>query len=96
VNNHTKYTKEFKIEAVKLITEHGYSINKAAKHLGLGSTTLANWVKRLKGDDSDLSSEDLTELKRLRKENRELKMERDILKEAAVYFAGESKKSTRL
>lgn len=90
-----KYTEEFKVEAVRLVTHEHYSVAKAAKHLGVGSTTLANWVKKYRYKGSDDERIDLEELKRLRKENRELKMERDILKEAAVYFASESKPSTR-
>lgn len=95
MNNQTKYTTEFKQEAIKLVTESGYSISKAAERLGIGSTTLGEWVRKTKASDlPSLSLSDQEELKRLRKENKELRMERNILKEAAAYFAVESKKST--
>ena len=89
MNNHSKYTDEFKQEAVNLVTQEGYSISKAAKHLGIGSTTLANWVKRASATPV-LNEGEGAELKQLRKENRELRMERDILKKAAQFFAKES------
>lgn len=89
MNNHTKYTEEFRQEAVKLVTEEGYSIAKAAKRLGVGSTTLGKWVNRSHSQGA-LTVNNQEELKRLRKENRELRMERDILKKAAAFFAKES------
>ena len=90
------YTEEFRQRAVKLIREEGYTIVKASQNLGVSTSTLDNWLKRYKETSSlRLSESDQEKLKRLEKENRELKMERDLLKEAAVYFVGESKKSTR-
>ena len=91
-----KYTEEFKAEAVKLVTQHGYTVIKASQHLGIGKSTLGMWLKRHRAmKEGTLNETDQAKLRRLEKENRELKMERDILKEAAVYFAVESKKSTR-
>jgi len=91
------YTEEFKHRAVHLIRKEGYTIAKATRNLGVATSTLDNWLKRYKEiEASDLGESDHAKLKRLEKENRELRMERDLLKEAAVYFAGESKKSTRL
>lgn len=91
------YTEEFKQQAIKLIREDGYTIAKASRNLGVATSTLDNWLKRYREiESSDLNESDQAKLKRLEKENRELRMERDLLKEAAVYFAGESKKSTRL
>lgn len=91
------YTEEFRQRAVTLIKEEGYTIAKASRNLGVATSTLDNWLKRYREiESSDLNESDHAKLKRLEKENRELRMERDLLKEAAVYFAGESKKSTRL
>ena len=90
------YTEEFKQRAVKLIREQGYTIVKASQNLGVATSTLDNWLKRYKETvSSKLNESDQQKLQSLEKENRELRMERDLLKEAAVYFAGESKKSTR-
>ena len=88
------YTDEFKEEAVKLVTEQGYSIAEAARNLGLNANLLGRWKKEaeLPGDDSKSSGNQAAmqaELKRLRKENKQLKMEREILKKAAAFFAKE-------
>jgi transposase len=92
------YTKEFKEEAVKLVTEAGLSIPEAARRLSVGKSTIEYWVRKArKGDFSDrgkVTAEEM-ELNRLRRENAELKMEREILKKAAAYFAKESLKGTR-
>jgi len=91
-----KYTEEFKREAIKLVLEQGYSRSKACQNLGLAKSTLDSWLSRnKKRSESELTESDQSLLRRLKKENKELRMERDILKEAAVYFAGESKKSIR-
>ena len=90
-----KYTQEFRESAVKLITEQGYQITEAARNLGLNATMLGRWKREIKGGGE--SSPDPTsgkalqaELTRLRKENQRLKMEREILKKAAAFFANES------
>ena len=97
-----KYTKEFRAEAVKLVTEEKLSWAEAAHRLSLPTSTLANWVKAYKaGKLGDISktyrplTEVEMELTRVKKENVELKMERDILKKAAAYFARESLPGTR-
>jgi transposase len=90
------FTREFKIEAVKLITEQGYSVRQAAESLGVCQTILRNWKKRLESQDdaafpgkgSLVPADD--QLRKLREENRRLRMERDILKKATAFFAGES------
>lgn len=92
------YTKEFKEEAVKLVREVGLSIPEVARRLSVGKSTIEYWVKKAKkgilsGQDK-VTPEDM-ELARLRKENAELKMEREILKKAAAYFAKESLRGTR-
>jgi len=97
-----RYTKEFREEAVKLVTEEKLSWAEAANSLSLPTSTLANWVKAAKaGKLGDVGkkyrplTEIEMELARLKKENAELKMERDILKKAAAYFAKESLPGTR-
>jgi len=96
------YSKEFREEAVKLVIERGISVNKAANQLSLASSTLTGWVKAYKtGKLGEIgkSQEPLTELEiethRLKKELAEVKMERDILKKAAAYFAKESQRGAR-
>ena len=97
-----RYTKEFRVEAVKLVTEENISLPEAARRLSLAPSTLGNWVKAYKaGKLGDIGKErkPLTEIEielaRVKKENAELKMERDILKKAAAYFARESLPGTR-
>jgi transposase len=90
-----KFTREFKEEAVKLITEQGYKISEAARNLGVDSNVLGRWKRELEGGGKDTSglqggSVMQAELNRLRKENKRLKMEREILKKAAVFFAKET------
>ena len=97
-----KYTKEFREEAVKLVTEGGLTLPEAGRRLSLPPSTIGNWVKASKaGKLSDIgkSQRPLTdmemELARVRRELAEVKMERDILKKAAAYFAKESLPGTR-
>ena len=97
-----RYTKEFRQEAVELVTEEGLSWAKAAQRLSLPTSTLANWVKAYKAGklgDVGKTYRPLTEvemeLARTKKELAEVKMERDILKKAAAYFARESLPGTR-
>jgi transposase len=89
------YTQEFKEEAVKLISNQGYSFAEAGRNLGVNPNVLSRWKKEIEGvDGSGLSSARAvsvqSELKRLRKENKRLRMEREILKKAAAFFAKES------
>ena len=85
-----RFSKEFKQDAVKMITEHGHSIAEVAKNLGVNYNLLCRWKKELT-DTSSIETEALKlELKRLKKENKRLEMERDILKKAAAFFAKES------
>jgi len=90
-----KYTQEFKEEAVKLVTEQGYQVGEAARNLGIHPNMLSRWKRQLEGDDESSSGtgnlhDVQAELQRLRKENKRLKMEREILKKAAAFFAKES------
>lgn len=90
-----KYTKEFKVSAVRLVNEQGYTIPDAAKSLGVDPNSVRYWVGKYgKADGQDgvaPSGEGAVqaELRRLRKENARLLMERDILKKAAAFFAKE-------
>ena len=89
-----KYTKEFRLEAVKLVTDGGLSIPEAGRRISLAPSTLSNWVKAYKarklkelGKNHRELSEKEMELARLKRELAEVKMERDILKKATAYFA---------
>ncbi|MFT5212035.1 MAG: transposase [Flavobacterium sp.] len=86
-----RYTEEFKIAAVKLVTDNGYSIADVAKRLGVTTKSLYTWRDRY-GESAEQYQAKQTSNEALRKLKAELK--RDILKEAAVYFAVESKKNT--
>jgi transposase len=97
-----RYTREFREEAVKLVMEEGLSVLEAARRLSLPSSTIASWVKQFKagrlgevGKTYRPLTEVEMELARTRKELAEVKMERDILKKAAAYFARESLPGTR-
>ncbi len=90
-----KYTQEFKEEAVKLITEQGYSLAEAGRNLDVHPNILGKWKKDIEGvAGAELSAAGIvsvqSELKCLRKENKRLRMEREILKKAAAFFAKES------
>ena len=85
---YTHYSQEFKAEAVRLVTEQGYSVPRAAKHLGITSKSLYTWKEQLSPSKKTNLSE-LEELKLLRKEVKRLKMEKEILKKAAAFFAQE-------
>ena len=80
-------------EAVRLYGESGRSLNAISKDLGVSLESLRSWVNQAKidgGEKAGLTTEERAELSRLRKENRTLRMERDLLKKAAAYFARES------
>jgi len=85
------FTEEFKEGAVRLVLDEGKTINAVARELDLTASGLGLWVKHARADRSKgrtgLTSEERAELARLRKEVRELRMERDILKKAAAFFA---------
>jgi transposase len=90
-----KYTQEFKEEAVKLITEQGYKISEASRNLGIDCNMLGRWKREFEGGGKGAPGLQggtvmQAELNRLRKENKRLKMEREILKKAAVFFAKET------
>ena len=90
------YTPEFKAEAVKLVTEQGYSVAEAARSLGISDNLLRNWKQAFhdRGEHAFPGHGKLPpfeeELRRLRAENKRLLAERDILKKAAAFFAKEA------
>ena len=91
-----KFTREFKLEAVKLIQDRGVSVAQAARDLGVHGTVLRRWVQECVADPQQAfpgkgqMKPDQLEMERLRREVTKLKAERDILKKAAAYFAKES------
>ena len=97
-----RYTKEFRMEAVKLIVESKLPQREVSRRLNVSENTLQNWLKahrqgklaEVVKNYRELSAAEL-ELSQLRRELARVKMERDILKKAAAYFARESQESTR-
>ena len=87
------YTKAFKEEAVALVTDQGYSVPEAAQSLGLRANLLYGWKQQFedKQSGSALSGDERNELMKLRKENKQLRMEKEILKKASAFFAREMK-----
>jgi transposase len=86
-----KYTDEFKREAVKLVFEQELSVAEAARNLGIHANLLRNWKLRFEAENEgkSITEDERMEIARLRVENRRLRMERDILKKAAAFFANE-------
>mgnify|MGYP006099240069 FL=1 len=91
--SYKQYPKEFKEEAVALVREQGYSAAEAAKSLGVATSLIYRWKDQqeqvLQGQG--LADDEKVELQRLRKENKELRMEKEILKKASAFFAKEMK-----
>jgi transposase len=86
-----QFDEQFRREAVQLVTEGGVPTRQACQDLGIGRSTLERWVATARAaSPKTLSESEREELKRLRKENTQLKMERDILKKATAYFAKNS------
>jgi transposase len=88
------FTKEFKAEVVELVRQPGNSAASVARDLDLTQTAVRAWVKQADIDDGNregLTSAQLAELAQLRKENRVLREERDILKRATAFFARETR-----
>jgi len=91
-----RYTREFKEDAVRLVTEQGYKRTEAARNLGIDRGMLGRWIKDFEADEMEAFrghgklTVEQEELRQLREENRRLKMERDILKKATAFFAKES------
>ena len=93
----TRYSDEFKQEAVNQVVVHGYSVADVSQRLGISNKSLYDWIKvfskpkKQRDEDADLRAE----VARLKRELNRATEERDILQEAAVFFAGESKNATR-
>ncbi len=89
----TRYSREFKLNAARLVVEGGYSYRKAAERLGICVESLRRWVKgfRDSGEIADEPTPSAKKLRDLQREITELKIENDILKKAAAYFAQESR-----
>ncbi len=88
------FSREFKLEAVKLVKEGGVKIAQASRDLGICETSLRRWIQQYEADHEEgaagtLTTKEKEELRRLRRENRTLKMEREILKKATAFFAKE-------
>ena len=90
------FTPEFRAEAVRLVRESGRPVGQLARELGLWETVLRRWVHQAGidaggGPPGALTTAEREELTRLRRENRTLQMERDILKKATAFFARENR-----
>jgi len=93
-----KYSKEFKLDAISLVTEQGYSRSEAARSLGINTNVIGRWVREHQNNDDGQAFRGNGKLTPEQEENRKLKaqvkrlqMERDILKKATVFFAAETK-----
>jgi len=93
-----QYTKEFKLDAISLVVEQGLTIAEAARSLEINANMLGRWIKENQADDSGQAFRgngkltfEQEEIRRLKLENKQLKLEKQILKEAAVFFARETK-----
>ncbi len=93
-----QYTKEFKLDAISLVLDQGFTIAEAARSLGIRANMLGRWIKENQADNNGQAFRgngklmpEQEEIRRLKIENKQLKLERQILKEAAVFFAKETK-----
>jgi len=84
------FAREFKVSAVKLVQEQNYTVSEAAKSLGVDAASIRNWLKKFGSEVGGSANGDAAlgaELRRLREENKRLRMEREILKKATAFFA---------
>ena len=93
-----QYSKEFKLDAISLVLDQGYAIAEAARSLEIRANMLGRWIKEHEADDNGQSfrgngklTPEQEEIRRLKTEIKQLKLERQILKEATVFFAKETK-----
>jgi len=85
-----RFTREFKLGAVRLVNEQGRTAMQAAKDLGVDPKCIREWIEKFTADPSSASPTAMSaELRELRKENARLRMERDILKKATAFFASQ-------
>ena len=97
MNTRKKYPKEFKLDAISLVLDQAYSRAEAARSLGINANMLSRWIKQYEADDGTafrgngkLTAEQ-AEIRKLREENRRLKIKKDILKKATVFIAKETR-----
>lgn len=90
------YDDEFKRDAVRLVTHNSYGVSETADRLGISAKLLGRWKREAEArangalSDNGQASPEPDEIRRLRKENQQLRMERDILKKTVIFFANES------
>lgn len=88
----SNFTEEFKLDAIKQITERGYAVADVSKRLGVSTHSLYGWMKRYSTPSGDAAKEDQSaEIRRLKQELARVTEERDILKKATAYFARDAK-----
>ena len=99
-NKRREYSREFKLEAISLVVDHKRKIAEVAQSLGIGVSTLDNWVRKYRLEQQGIAptqglalTDEQRELQQLRKDNKRLRMERDILKKASALLASDSLKS---
>ena len=88
-----RYSKDFKWEAARLVVEHSYTFKEAGKRLGVTDWSIRQWVQKFRQSGqlpAGTTQPEADEMRRLRKENKRLQLETEILKKAAAYFARES------
>ncbi len=86
-----RFTDEFKAETVKLVKQSDRTMSEIAMELGISSKSVGEWVRNAAESRESMSEDERAELKRLRKENSELRMEKEILRKATVFFAKENR-----
>ena len=99
-NKRREYSREFKLEAISLVVDHKRKVAEVAESLGVGVSTLDNWVRKYRLEQQGIAptqglalTDEQRELQQLRKDNKRLRMERDILKKASALLASDSLKS---
>ncbi len=95
MNKRRSFSRDYKLAAVKKVVEKGLSVAEVARDLGIRDTLIRNWRQAFEADGTLVTKSERShaaddELRRLREENRQLKMERDILKKATAFFAKEN------
>lgn len=86
-----RFSDEFKAETVKLVKQSNRSMADLAMELGINAKSIGEWVKRAEDSGQAIDEDERTELRRLRREVNELRMEREILKKATAFFAKENR-----
>jgi transposase len=93
-----KYSKEFKLDAVSLVLDHGYTRREAAKSLDVNEQMLGRWVKEQRDSEDGQAfrgngklTPEQEEIKKLKAQVKRLEMEREVLKKATAFFAAETK-----